>query len=114
MPIATKTKTTLLTPDFAQQIANNTQSPVESIETVATPVAAPVTPAAPVSEKKGKYSDVVNLHFTTGKRAEFKAFFSSNEITLVQGVELAVNYIMKEVKAGNLTISRNGIEKVGE
>lgn len=109
MPLATKTQATLLTPDFAKQIANNIQSPVESIETVVTEPAVK-TPA----EKKGKYSDVVNLHFTTGKRAEFKAFFSSNEITLVQGVELAVNYIMKEVKAGNLTISRNGIEKVGE
>ena len=113
MPLATKTQATLLTPDFAKQIANNIQSPVESIETVVTE-----TPVKPVvktpAEKKGKYSDVVNLHFTTGKRAEFKAFFSSNEITLVQGVELAVNYIMKEVKAGNLTISRNGLEKVGE
>ena len=36
------------------------------------------------------------------------------EVTLVQGVENAVNYIMKEVKAGRLKVSRNGIEKVGE
>lgn len=113
MPIATKTKTSLITTDFAQEIANNMRAeapvtqPANSVEQK--PVQITQAP-----EKKGKYSDVANLHFSTGKRAEFKAFFSANEITLVQGVELAVNYIMKEVKAGRLTISRNGIERVGE
>ena len=113
MPIATKTKTSLLTDDFKNQIVNNL-----SIDTV------PVEPATPVvteekvpvvkAEPKSKYNDVANLHFSRGKKAEFKAFFSAHEVTLVQGVENAVNFIMKEVKAGRLTISRNGIEKVGE
>lgn len=110
MPIATKTKTSLLSDEFKNQIANNLSidtTPVEQQKTV-------VTPQVATPEPKSKYNDVANLHFSRGKKAEFKAFFSAHEVTLVQGVENAVNFIMKEVKAGRLTISRNGIEKVGE
>lgn len=110
MPIATKTKTSLLSDEFKNQIANNLSidtTPVEQQKTV-------VTPQVATQEPKSKYNDVANLHFSRGKKAEFKAFFSAHEVTLVQGVENAVNFIMKEVKAGRLTISRNGIEKVGE
>ncbi|MCR4579513.1 MAG: hypothetical protein K5681_04110 [Treponema sp.] len=111
MPISTKTKTSLLTPDFKNQIANNGKldTPVEP----SVPESPAITPTVK-AEPKSKYNDVANLHFSRGKKAEFKAFFSSHEVTLVQGVENAVNYIMKEVKAGRLTVSRNGIEKVGE
>lgn len=107
MAIATKIKTntqthsSFLPEDFKNQIANNMSSVNEP---------EPSTK----NEAKGKYNDVANLHFSRGKKAEFKAFFSANEVTLVQGVENAVNYIMKEVKAGRLKVSRNGIEKVGE
>lgn len=118
MPVSTKIVPSLITPDFAQQIKNNMSAePLIQEKTEPKEVTnllnnslATVTP----DEKRGKYSDVANLHFTRGKKAEFRAFFSSHEVTLVQGVETAVNYIMKEVKAGRLTISRNGIEKVGE
>ena len=119
MAIATKTNTqthsSFLPEDFKNQIANNMSSvnePEEKIETPATENIQPETSTK--SEAKGKYNDVANLHFSRGKKAEFKAFFSANEVTLVQGVENAVNYIMKEVKAGRLKVSRNGIEKVGE
>lgn len=121
MAIATKIKTntqthsSFLPEDFKNQIANNMSSvnePEEKIETPATENIQPETSTK--SEAKGKYNDVANLHFSRGKKAEFKAFFSANEVTLVQGVENAVNYIMKEVKAGRLKVSRNGIEKVEE
>lgn len=120
MPIATKTKTTLLTDDFKNQIADNfsvmTPPPVQEVVVkTANNLAVVEEPLGIQSEKpKGKYNDVANLHFSRGKKAEFKAFFSAHEVTLVQGVENAVNYIMKEVKAGRLKISRNGIERVGE
>ena len=115
MPIATKTKTSLLTDDFKNQIANNLSTDIppqqkqESIEVEKSNTISVVS-----NEPKSKYNDVANLHFSRGKKAEFKAFFSANEVSLVQGVENAVNYIMKEVKAGRLKISRTGIEKIGE
>lgn len=120
MPLATKIGPKLITEDFAKQIQNNLDTPI-STETVKTEAPKQVTeilnnpnPAESPKESRGKYSDVANLHFSRGKKAEFKGFFSSNEVTLVQGVELSVSYIIKEVRAGRLTISRNGIEKVGE
>ena len=121
MAIATKVKTNTpiksssLPDDFLTQIANNISvdnTPEPKIETPATPVVQPVE--VQKTEPKSKYNDVANLHFSRGKKAEFKAFFSAHEVTLVQGVENAVNYIMKEVKAGRLKVSRNGIEKVEE
>lgn len=121
MAIATKVKTNTpiksssLPDDFLTQIANNISvdnTPEPKSETPATPVVQPVE--VQKTEPKSKYNDVANLHFSRGKKAEFKAFFSAHEVTLVQGVENAVNYIMKEVKAGRLKVSRNGIEKVGE
>ena len=121
MPLATKVitntpiKSSFLPEDFQNQIANNlttVNNSEEKIETPATPVVQPVE--VQKTEPKSKYNDVANLHFSRGKKAEFKAFFSAHEVTLVQGVENAVNYIMKEVKAGRLKVSRNGIEKVGE
>lgn len=121
MPISTKTKTSLLTPEMKQQIASNGK--IESEEEIKVTVSnegnsspkIDVSTIEPnISESKSKYNDVANLHFSKGKKAEFKSFFSSHEVTLVQGVENAVSYIMKEVKAGRLKVSRNGIEKVGE
>ncbi len=118
MPISTKTKTSLLTPDFKNQIANNGRldTNFESSASVNKGNNSLKTESAEIKseEPKSKYNDVANLHFSRGKKAEFKSFFSSHEVTLVQGVENAVNYIIKEVKAGRLTVSRNGIEKVGE
>lgn len=120
MPLATKTGQKLITEDFAKQIQNNIETTITS-EAVETESPKKVTellnnqnPVESSKESRGKYSDVANLHFSRGKKAEFKGFFSSNEVTLVQGVELSVSYIIKEVRAGRLTISRNGIEKVGE
>lgn len=119
MPIATKTRTSLLTDDFKNQIASNLSinesAPAkEAAMPGSLATSENISPELSPEKPKGKYNDVANLHFSRGKKAEFKAFFSAHEVTLVQGVENAVNYIMKEVKAGRLKVSRNGIEKVGE
>lgn len=63
---------------------------------------------------KSKYSDAVNLRLTSGKRSEFKRFFSSCEISMNQGFEIAVDYLMREVRAGRVTVSKSGITRTGE
>jgi len=63
---------------------------------------------------KSKYSDAVNLRLTSGKRSEFKSFFSSCEISMNQGFEIAVDYLMREVRAGRVTVSKAGITRTGE
>ena len=92
MPIATKTKTTLLTDDFKNQIANNLtiETNLGATQEI-TQKENPQPGVTVTTEPKSKYNDVANLHFSRGKKAEFKAFFSAHEVTLVQGVENAVN-----------------------
>ena len=59
MPITTKTKTSLLSDEFKNQIANNLSidtTPVEQQKTV-------VTPQVATPEQKSKNNDVANLHY---------------------------------------------------
>ena len=78
------------------------------------------TPAAPVHQeeepkvRKNRYSDAVNISLSQGKRTKFKTFFSKYELNMTSGFEMAVDYIMREVNAGRLTLSKSGIEKAGE
>lgn len=74
-------------------------------------------PAAPQEEKTAessgsspKYSDVIMARLTKGKRNVFKAFFSEYGITINSGVEMCIEYVMDQVKAGNLKISKAGIK----
>lgn len=72
----------------------------------------PVSPAAaPAEEGTGKkYSDVVMARLTPGKRNIFKGFFSTYGLTMNSGIEMCIEYVMDQVKAGNLTISKAGIK----
>lgn len=107
MPLAHKTTPTVLPEALQNQIKNNftkdeTEAPVTPVQTDAE------------SKAKSKYSDSVNLRLTTGKRNEFKTFFTQCEISMNQGFEMAVDYLIKEVKAGNIKVSKSGITKIGE
>lgn len=107
MPLATKTKSTVLPESLLSQIENNFAKDESAPET--TPAELPVD-----SKAKSKYSDSVNLRLTTGKRNEFKTFFTQCEISMNQGFEMAVDYLIREVKAGNIKVSKSGITKIGE
>lgn len=107
MPLATKTKSTVLPESLLNQIENNftkdeTAAEIPQMETTVE------------SKAKSKYSDSVNLRLTTGKRNEFKTFFTQCEISMNQGFEMAVDYLIREVKAGNIKVSKSGITKIGE
>lgn len=112
MPLAHKTTTSSALPDaLVSQISNNFKKEEDFNKTV-TPAVVEVKPKPVIP--KSKYSDTVNLHLTTGKRNEFKKFFTTCEITMNQGFEMAVDYILRETKAGRLSVSKSGITKVGE
>ncbi len=115
MPLAHKTTpvTTSTLPDaLKNQISNNFKKDESFSETV---TSAPEVPAAKTeSTSKRKYADSVNLRLTSGKRNEFKKFFTDCEISMNQGFEMAVNYILRETKAGRINVSKSGITKVGE
>lgn len=113
MPLAHKTTaaTNAALPDaLKNQISNNFKKDDGFTE---------VKPAATVEEPertsaKSKYADSVNLRLTSGKRSEFKKFFTDCEISMNQGFEMAVDYILRESKAGRINVSKSGITKTGE
>lgn len=128
MPLAKKTSTSDLPDALKNQITRNFTKESEPVEDAVQPVVktpvyeepAPVAVETPVQQvsapvtAKSKYSDSVNLRLTSGKRNDFKKFFTDCEISMNQGFEMAVDYIMREARAGRITVSKSGINKVGE
>ena len=68
-----------------------------------------VTPEEP----KGKRSDdVVQLKFSKGKRAEAKPFYSTYDVKMNAGFEMAYEFLKEEVMAGRVKISKSGIQRI--
>lgn len=64
-------------------------------------------------EPKGKRSDdVVQLKFSKGKRAEAKAFYSTYDVKMNAGFEMAYEFLKEEVMAGRVKISKSGIQRI--
>lgn len=115
MPLAHKTTPVTKSdlPDaLKNQISNNFKKDESFSETVTSEPQTPVIKTE--STSKRKYADSVNLRLTSGKRNEFKKFFTDCEISMNQGFEMAVDYILRETKAGRINVSKSGITKVGE
>lgn len=113
MPLAHKTipQTNSNLPDsLKNQISNN----FKKDEEFKTSVTSAPKAETQTSTAKSKYADSVNLRLTSGKRNEFKKFFTDCEISMNQGFEMAVDFIIREAKAGRITVSKSGINKVGE
>ncbi|WP_294431586.1 hypothetical protein [uncultured Treponema sp.] len=114
MPLATKTTPTVnsnLPDELKNQIINNVKKDDDFSQTVTSTTA---TEETPKSTAKSKYADSVNLRLTSGKRNEFKKFFTECEISMNQGFEMAVDYILRESKAGRIVVSKSGITKTEE
>ena len=115
MPLAHKTTPVTKSdlPDaLKNQISNNFKKDESFSETVTPEPEVPAAKTEPASKRK--YADSVNLRLTSGRRNEFKKFFTDCEISMNQGFEMAVDYILKESKAGRIVVSKSGITKVGE
>ena len=115
MPLAHKTTpvTTSTLPDaLKNQISNNFKKDESFSETVTSEPEAPGVKAETTSKRN--YADSVNLRLTSGKRNEFKKFFTDCEMSMNQGFEMAVDYILRETTAGRINVSKSGIIKVGE
>lgn len=64
-------------------------------------------------EPKGKRSDdVVQLKFSKGKRAEAKAFYSTYDVKMNAGFEMAYEFLKEEVMAGRVKLSKSGIQRI--
>lgn len=106
-----------LSPEVQTQIGNNLK--LDNTDYTALPdpepvqAASSVTETKPVAEEKGKRTDdVVQLKFSKGKRSEAKAFFASCDLKMNAGFEMAYEYIKEEVLAGNIKLSKSGIQRL--
>ena len=112
-----ETVTSSLPKEIQSQISNNLKldttdyTAIPSEKPAETPVALKqtVTPEEP----KGKRSDdVVQLKFSKGKRAEAKAFYSSYDVKMNAGFEMAYEFLKEEVMAGRVRLSKSGIQRI--
>lgn len=97
--------------EIQQQITSNTKLDTTDYTTQALEE----TPA-PVKEQaasKGKRTDdVVQLKFSKGKRAEAKAFYALYDVKMNAGFEMAYEFLKEEVNAGNVRLSKSGIQRI--
>ena len=114
-----ETVTSSLPKEIQSQISNNLK--LDTTDYTALPSEKPaqaevvqalkqtVTP----EESKGKRSDdVVQLKFSKGKRAEAKAFYSSYDVKMNAGFEMAYEFLKEEVMAGRVRLSKSGIQRI--
>ena len=88
------------------------QAAAKPVEPVAAPVEAVVETApeeAPKAEEIKKILMNISIRETTKK--EWKMFFLEHDLSMTQGIETAVEYLMSEVKKNNIKLSKGGITK---
>ena len=88
------------------------QAAVKPVETVAEPVESvsePEPEEAPKVEEIKKILMNISIRETTKK--EWKMFFLEHDLSMTQGIETAVEYLMSEVKKNNIKLSKGGITK---
>lgn len=88
------------------------QAAVKPVETVAEPgesVSEPEPEEAPKVEEIKKILMNISIRETTKK--EWKMFFLEHDLSMTQGIETAVEYLMSEVKKNNIKLSKGGITK---
>ena len=114
-----ETVTSSLPKEIQSQISNNLKLDTTDYTALPSekPAEAEVVPALKQTvtpeEPKGKRSDdVVQLKFSKGKRAEAKAFYSSYDVKMNAGFEMAYEFLKEEVMAGRVRLSKSGIQRI--
>ena len=115
-----QTVTSSLPTEVQSQISNNLK--LDTTDYTSIPEEKTVTPESSSEdlkqtvtseEPKGKRSDdVVQLKFSKGKRAEAKAFYSTYDVKMNAGFEMAYEFLKEEAKAGHVKISKSGIQRI--
>lgn len=100
---------TVVTPE---PVSAPVQAAVKTVEPVVEPVETGIDPEpeeAPKGEEIKKILMNISIRETTKK--EWKMFFLEHDLSMTQGIETAVEYLMSEVKKNNIKLSKGGITK---
>lgn len=54
---------------------------------------------------------LMNISIRETTKKEWKMFFLEHDLSMTQGIETAVEYLMSEVKKNNIKLSKGGITK---
>ena len=96
---------TVVTPE---PVSAPVQAAVKTVEPVETGID-PEPEEAPKVEEIKKILMNISIRETTKK--EWKMFFLEHDLSMTQGIETAVEYLMSEVKKNNIKLSKGGITK---
>lgn len=112
MPIAKKSESEMVKVNVSNQLAPDAlETLTELNKKIPETEVAPSEPESSETVETGKkYSDTVIARLSTGKRAEFKSFFSKYGITMNSGIEMCIEYVMEQVESGNARISKAGVK----
>lgn len=103
---------TPITTATPEPVSAPVQAEVKPAEYAANPVETVIEAEpeeAPKVEEIKKILMNINIRETTKK--EWKMFFLEHDLSMTQGIETAVEYLMSEVKKNNIKLSKGGITK---
>ena len=100
---------TVVTPEPVAAPVQAAAKPVEPVAAPVETVSEPEPEEAPKTEEIKKILMNISIRETTKK--EWKMFFLEHDLSMTQGIETAVEYLMSEVKKNNIKLSKGGITK---
>jgi len=100
---------TVVTPEPVAAPVQAAAKPVEPVAAPVETVSEPEPEEAPKAEEIKKILMNISIRETTKK--EWKMFFLEHDLSMTQGIETAVEYLMSEVKKNNIKLSKGGITK---
>ena len=100
---------TVVTPEPVAVPVQAVAKPVESVTAPVETVSEPEPEEAPKAEEIKKI--LMNISIQKKKKKEWKMFFLEHDLSMTQGIETAVEYLMSEVKKNNIKLSKGGITK---
>lgn len=103
---------TTITTATPEPVSAPVQAEVKPAEYAANPVETVIEAEpeeAPKVEEIKKILMNISIRETTKK--EWKMFFLEHDLSMTQGIETAVEYLMSEVKKNNIKLSKGGITK---
>ena len=100
---------TVVTPEPVAVPVQAAAKPVESVTAPVETVSEPAPEEAQKAEEIKKILMNISIRETTKK--EWKMFLLEHDLSMTQGIETAVEYLMSEVKKNNIKLSKGGITK---
>ncbi len=89
--------------------------PVQPVQTIQATTVVQDVPEPQIPENKPEEIEIkkilMNISIRESTKKEWKMFFLEHDLSMTQGIETAVEYLMSEVRKNNIKLSKGGITK---